>query len=327
MSQSNIKLTSSEIASLWTSYLNNCMSKQVLTHMIQYVKDREIADVIRFAFRFAQKQGKRFETVFQKDEFAIPLGFSEADVNTKAPALFTDSFCLAYINHMAKAGLLAYGGFLAMSTREDLIAFFHHGLHYTSKLYHLSTSILEKKGLLVCAPYTSIPKEMDYIDNKKYLSGYSLFHKKRPLNAVEVSHLYMNTQTNNMGLKITMAFAQTTTNKKVQAYMLRGRDISQKHLKIFTDTLINEGIQNPNSSDIGVTNSTVRTFSDKLMMFHIGLLSAAGVGNYAMAGGASQRSDLLLNYERLSMEIGQYAKDGADLMIENKWLEQPPPTK
>ena len=33
-----------------------------------------------------------------------------------------------------------------------------------------------------------------------------------------------------------------------------------------------------------------------------------------------------LNYERLSIEIGQYAKDGADIMISNEWLEQPPGT-
>ncbi|ELW9008215.1 DUF3231 family protein, partial [Campylobacter upsaliensis] len=108
-------------------------------------------------------------------------------------------------------------------------------------LYHLTNSILEKKGLLIRSPHTSIPKKIDYIDSKKYLSGFSLFHKKRPLNAVEVSHLFMNTQTNNLGVKITLAFAQTTTNKDVRAYMLRGKDISQKHLKLFMDALVDEG--------------------------------------------------------------------------------------
>jgi hypothetical protein len=28
--------------------------------------------------------------------------------------------------------------------------------------------------------------------------------------------------------------------------------------------------------------------------------------------------------KRLSLEIAQFAKDGADIMIKNKWLEQPP---
>lgn len=32
-------------------------------------------------------------------------------------------------------------------------------------------------------------------------------------------------------------------------------------------------------------------------------------------------------YERLSLEIAQYAKDGADIMIEHAWLEQLPSTQ
>jgi hypothetical protein len=55
-------------------------------------------------------------------------------------------------------------------------------------------------------------------------------------------------------------------------------------------------------------------------------LTAAGTGNYATAAAASQRSDLILNYERFSFEIVQYAKDIAYLMIQNEWLEQPPGT-
>jgi len=56
-------------------------------------------------------------------------------------------------------------------------------------------------------------------------------------------------------------------------------------------------------------------------------LTAAGTGNYATAAAASQRSDLFFNYERLSFEIAQYAKDDADNMIRHQWLEQPLGTK
>lgn len=92
MSQSNIKLTSSEIASLWTSYLNNGMTEQILTHMLQHANDRDIIPAIRFALRFSKKQGMNFKKIFQKDGFAIPHGFTEEDVNQNAPALFTDNF-------------------------------------------------------------------------------------------------------------------------------------------------------------------------------------------------------------------------------------------
>ncbi len=61
-------------------------------------------------------------------------------------------------------------------------------------------------------------------------------------------------------------------------------------------------------------------------MFHMALLTSAGLGNYSTAAASSQRNDLMLNYERLSLEIALYAKDGADIMIQNVWLEQPPGT-
>jgi hypothetical protein len=109
--------------------------------------------------------------------------------------------------------------------------------------------------------------------------------------------------------------------------MLRGSDISKKHVQVFTKTLLNNNIQPPISSDISISDSTIPPFSDKLILFHMALLSTAGTGNYATAAAASQRSDLILNYERLSLEIAQYAKDGADIMIKNEWLEQPPGTK
>jgi hypothetical protein len=47
----------------------------------------------------------------------------------------------------------------------------------------------------------------------------------------------------------------------------------------------------PISSDLAITDSTTPLFSDKLTLFHIGLLSALGTGNYATAAAVSQQSD------------------------------------
>jgi len=137
----------------------------------------------------------------------------------------------------------------------------------------------------------------------------------------------MNIQTNIIGTKLALSFAQMSPRELIQKWMLRGRDISTKHVEVFTKTLIKNDIVPPVSSDMAITDSIIPPFSDKLTMFHMALLSAAGSGNYATAAAASQRSDLILNYERLSLEIAMYAKDGADLMINHAWLEQPPGTK
>lgn len=117
-----------------------------------------------------------------------------------APWLFTDTFCLTYVNHMARVGMITYGGFVAMSFREDICNYFSQGLSETNKLYNQSLKIALAKGVNARPPYIEVPKETDYVDSKKYMSGLNPFNEKRPLNAVEISYLYMNIMTNSICL-------------------------------------------------------------------------------------------------------------------------------
>jgi hypothetical protein len=265
--------------------------------------------------------------VFQNESVALPNGFTQEDVNMDAPKIYNDLFCLIYVNHMAKVGMLGFSGFLSMSARNDIRGFFTQGLIDLTNLYNSTIEIALSKGFFVRAPYIGVPTETDYIDSKSYLSGLNPFANSRPLNAIEISHLYMNIQTNTIGSKLCLSFAQTSQNKEVQEFMLRGKKIAKKHVELFTSALADSEILAPGAPNVSISDSTSQTFSDKLMMFHMSLLSAAGIGNYATAAGASQRNDLAIKYERLSIEIALFAKSGADIMIKNNWLEQPPGLK
>ncbi|MBM7585137.1 hypothetical protein JOC86_001679 [Bacillus pakistanensis] len=326
MSNEKIYLTSAEIGSLWTSYMNDSMSKCILGYMLKHIEDEEIKPIIQYAFDIATGHLDKLLIIFDEEQFAIPNGFSNQDVNMDAPWLFSDIFCLTYVNHMAKVGMLAYGGFVSMSSRKDIRDYYTQGLIETTSLYNRSSDVASSKGVLSRHPYIEVPKEADYVNSKRYMSGLNPFSNKRPLNAIEISHLYMNVQTNAVGVKLGISFAQTSQSKEIQDFMLRGQEIANKHIKIFSSIMLDNDIPTPRLPDLSVSNSTTRTFSDKLMMFHMSLISAAGTGNYATAAAASQRNDLVINYERLSLEIAQYAKSGADIMIKHHWLEQPPGT-
>ncbi|UOR11400.1 DUF3231 family protein [Halobacillus amylolyticus] len=327
MAESRTKLTSSELASIWSGYMNDSLSKCVLSYFLKHVEDEEIRSVAQFTYDLSATHIEKLTAIFQNEGIPTPTGFTkEHDLNLNAPKLYTDMFMLSYINHMAKVGLLAYSSFISMSARKDIRSYFMEGLQETSDLYDNSSEVLLSKGLFIRAPYIAYPTRTDFVDSRKYFNGFSSLGKERPLNTVEISHLFMNTQTNVIGTKLALSFAQTSPNKQVQKWMLRGSDISKKHVQIFTKTLINNDIQPPASSDVSITNSTTPPFSDKLNLFHMSLLSSAGMGNYATAAAASQRNDLMINYERLSLEIARYAKDGGDLMVKNGWLEQPPGT-
>jgi hypothetical protein len=326
MTVNHTKLTSSEIGSIWTTYLNNSMAKCILSYFLKDVEDEEIRSIVQSAYDLSTTRLEKLTHIFQEEQLPLPTGFTNEDVNMNAPRLYTDVFMLDYINHMAKVGLFAYSGLIALSARKDIRAHFMEGFTMVYNLFDKSSDVSLSKGLFVKAPTIPYPTKTDYIDSKKYLSGLSLFGKKRPLNAVEISQLFMNIQTNLIGGKLALSFAQVSPRENVQKWMLRGKDITQKHIHIFAEALIDNDLQPPLSSDVYITDSTTPPFSDKLTMFHMALLTSAGIGNYSTAAASSQRNDLMLNFERLSLEIALYAKDGADIMIQNGWLEQPPGT-
>ncbi|SDJ01456.1 DUF3231 family protein [Natribacillus halophilus] len=322
-----IHLTSGEIGSLWTSYMNNSMSTCMLAFMLKHISDQDIQPVVQYAYDISSNNKEQIRTIFENESYVVPNAFSEQDVNMNAPWLFTDVFCLSYVNHMAKVGMISYSGMLSMSARDDIRTYFTQMLTEASDLFNQSSDIAFTKGLNYRHPYIEGPKETDYVDSKAYFKGFNPFSDQRPLNAVEISHLYINTLTNSIGMKLCIAFAQSSPRKEVQDFMLRGKDISKKHIKIFVDILLEDEIEAPSVPDVGVSDSTTPPFSDKLMMFHMSLLISSGIGNYATAAAASQRSDLVTDYERLSLESAKLAKSGADIMIKHQWLEQPPGAK
>jgi hypothetical protein len=197
MTEHHTQLTSSEIASIWTAYMNDSMSKCVLGYFLKTVEDEEIHSIIQFAYDLASTHIEKLTNIFQEELIPTPTGFTyDNDVNLNAPRLYTDPYMLTYINHMAKLGLVGYSGFVAMSARDDIRAIYREGLNETLELFDRSSKVLLSKGLFVRSPYIAYPTATDYVDKKKYLSGFSFFSKQRPLNAIEVSHLYMNFQTN-----------------------------------------------------------------------------------------------------------------------------------
>ena len=60
------------------------------------------------------------------------------------------------------------------------------------------------------------------------------------------------------------------------------------------------------------------------MMFLIIALGTISIANNGMALAETLRADLQMKFIRITPEVLKFIKDGADIMIEKKWLEQPP---
>jgi Protein of unknown function (DUF3231) len=182
--------------------------------------------------------------------------------------------------------------------------------------------LMLKQGTYVKAPYISTPDKVDFVKKQHFLAGF--FGQQRSITAVEISHLFLNAQTNAIGKALITGFAQIAQKEEVKKFLLRGKELSQKYVNTFSDFLIKEDLPAPMSWDSGVLNTTDYIFSDKLIMYNVSAMIAAGIGNYGMALAASPRRDLGLKYMSLIPEVALYAEDGANIMIKHGWIEEPP---
>lgn len=320
--EDNVRITSAEMANLWTSYQNDTMAICFINHCLAHVKDNDIREVLEYALHLSEQHIKTVTSIMKKENFPIPYGFTEKDVDLSAPRLFSDTFYLYYIKNMAQLGENAYTVAHSNSSRADIRKVYTECSYSSAELLNRSTSLLQKKGLYVRPPYIPIPQQADFVQKQNFLTGW--FGDRRPLSAIEIMNLFFNLQRNAIGCSLLMGFAQVAKSKKVQNYLVRGKDIATKHVEIFGSLLREDEIPAAQTWDTEATASTLAPFSDKLMMFHAAAMNSAGVGYYGASMGTSQRRDVASMYSRLLIEVAQYAEDGANIMIDNAWMEQPP---
>lgn len=211
---------------------------------------------------------------------------------------------------------------MGLVTRPDVVVFHKGVLNAGVAVQDLTRELMLKQGTYIKPPYISTPDIVGFVKKQQFLAGF--FGNKRAITAIEISHLFINIQTNSIGKALITGFSQVAENEEVKKYLVRGKQIAQKHTDIFSDFLKKEDIPAPMSWDSAVSDTTSSIFSDKLIMFHITAMIAAGVGNYGMAMAASPRRDIGLKYASLLPEISLYAEDGANIMIKHGWMEEPP---
>ncbi|KIL38981.1 hypothetical protein SD70_22825 [Gordoniibacillus kamchatkensis] len=322
----SIRLTSGEISNLWTSYMNDTMAACGIKYFLAKVEDAQVKSVLEYALELSHNHVKRIKQFFSEEQFPIPIGFTEEDVEANAPRLYSDKFFLLYMVNMGRFGLSSYSIALSTSSRADIREFYSECIASTTELFNKATEAMQEKGLHVRPPSIPTPSQAEMVHDQSFFGNFLNIGKKRPLLAVEINNLAYNIERNTLGKSLIMGFSQVAQTKEVRQYFERGRDIAQKHIEIFSEMLTNEHLQAPMTWDSEVTDSTTPPFSDKLMMYHVSGLIAAGMGQYGMAASTSPRGDLTAMYARLSVELGDYANDGANIMIQNGWLEKPPQT-
>ncbi|WP_269321859.1 DUF3231 family protein [Oceanobacillus salinisoli] len=179
-----------------------------------------------------------------------------------------------------------------------------------------------KKGIYNRPPVLSSPGSNDFVKQQGFLTGW--LGERRPLTAMEISDITFNMNKMNLHVALKVGFSQVAKSDKFRKYSNRGAKISNKQIKEFQNIFHEEKLNFPMSLESYVTDSTEAPFSDKLMMYQIQLSTQIAIAFYGTALSVNSRRDLGAKYVMFTEELAKFAEDGANLMIENGWLEQPP---
>lgn len=317
-----IPLVSSEISSIWNSYIGNSLTACVLKVFVNKVDDQQTRSILQHALDLSNQHIQELTSFFNQSALPVPEGFNDTDIDINAPRLYTDEFYLMYLSHMSRSQMLRYSLSLSTSARADIREFFSKLVNESVDLYNKVTEIRLSKGIFTRTPQVEVPKKVEYIESSSFMSDF--FGEKRTLLTGEITHIASIILSNIIGRALITGFGQVSKSKEIAQYMFKGRDISSKKIDVFTSVLTNENIPIPSTSYSYVTDSTISPFSEKLMVFHITALNTVTMVQDGIALADSLRVDLHSKYVLILTEIMKYAKDGSDIMISNKWAEQPP---
>ncbi|MTI81830.1 MAG: DUF3231 family protein [Firmicutes bacterium] len=322
MNYDNIKLTSSEIGTLWTEYVNGTMTDCVNRYMYSIIEDRSIKKVFEDAINTFAKQKEQIIDFIVKDGFPVPLGFTDSDFNMKAPRLFSDIFCLQYLHVMTLHGLIGHSTSLSASTRKDLRHMYDSFDSDAKRMFHQTIELLLNKGKFSRDPFFYPEDNVEFVGDKNFIGG--LLTTKRPLSAPEIVNISFNIKKNIMAKSLSIAFAQVVQSKEARIFLEDSQDTANNQIQMLNKILNNDNLPSPPSFETEITTSQVAPFSDKLMMYHIGFLFQVGQVYHGAGLASAMRTDLVMTYEKIILKNITVVKNWFDVMVKNKWLEQPP---
>jgi hypothetical protein len=318
-----VKLTSGEISALWGTYMNVSVVTCFMTHFLETCTDPEIHSILEETQHFANKHMNKTEQLFLKEKIAVPEAYKpEKHVVPNAPKLFSDIFYIQSVLQMCKFGIASHSMSFIISAREDVRMMYKEFIDDVAHLNNNVVGLMQEKGIFVRMPYMNYPSEIDYINKDNFLTGW--LGRRRTLLAIEVTHLMINAVQNEMGKAICKAFSQVTKDKEIRDYFLRGKQLCKHISSSIHDVLEESDVPAAISWDQSVTDSTAAPFTDQFMLFIIGVLSNLGITAYGAGLSCTMRRDISAMYANFITKTGAFGEDGINLMIERKWMEQPP---
>lgn len=102
---------------------------------------------------------------------------------------------------------------------------------------------------------------------------------------------------------LSIAFSHVAQSGEVRKFSKDSQDTADSQIKSLNKILKNDNLPSTPSFETEITTSQVSPFSDRLMMYHIGLLYQVGKLYHGCGLETSMKADLLMAYEKVILKI------------------------
>ena len=137
--EAKIQLTSSELGTLWMTYIsgsallmkNKCLKDKTI--------DKEAQSILSSYVTDAQGLKDKIVNLFNIENVVIPIGFDERDILKEAPPLFDDIFTIMDLRQLMKLNFSHSATFTAMSYMEEVHDILKLNYDIADKYYVMTT--------------------------------------------------------------------------------------------------------------------------------------------------------------------------------------------
>ncbi len=319
-----VGLTSTEIAALWASYMSESMAVCLTKYFLKTNKDAEVQPLLEKDLQNSQTILEKTRAIFTKENYPVPIGYTDKDVNPDTPPLFLNLFPLSYLYGSSRLSLHYFSTYSSSAVREDVRALFSSATTYALDMNGESTRLMLSKGVYDRPAFIPYPEHIEFMEKGNAALFPQWFGAHQPLNVLELSEIFFNIERNYFGMLFLTAFIQVVQDEKIKEYFARGKKLAGKQIEFLNEVLVKDDLLGNIMVNTEVSASTVSPFSDKLMLGIVTMTNSAAITYIGHALSSATRLDLAAEYGKTLTEIMHYGHDGMKLMIERGWMEAPP---
>lgn len=317
-----IPLSSAEVSLLWVGFQHERLLYNFFKHFELIVEDKDFLKNIKSSRMMYKKHFKEIEEILKKENFPVPIGITEHDLNIDAPRLFSDNTAIYFLFLLNRAGILYYTTYIHSVARKDIRKFLLDSLNEYVQSEDEIANILLEKGLFVRPPHVPYPDNVDIVKKESFLTGW--FGDRRPLTVTQITNLHLDIFRNTLAKTFLIGFSQTVKTDELRELLKDGVEMAEEKIDSFSLYLkdIKHNIVSP--AGLSVTDSTKSPYSDKLIIMLLISIIRYAICFYGQDISSSTRRDLYAFYNKLTGETTLFLNKTLELAIKLGYLEEEP---